>query len=151
MIFSLNLNLSWLSQSWYLVCYWRIFQDDNDEINQHPFTFQCCCSATQQMQGQQSFVIWEKYLKQSRSIGTSAPFSLAAFSQTGSALLISSMHLTSRSWGHSWSPMLKVMVRVVMARRRRMYFMICCCDRYIINLIKMTISYKPSEMYKNQI
>ena len=69
--------------------------------DQHPLMCQCCCWATQQMQGQQSCSIWAKYLKQLRSMGTSAPFSRAAFSQTGYALLISSMHRTSRSCGQS--------------------------------------------------
>ena len=66
-------------------------------VDQQPLIFQCCCSATQQMQGQQSLSIEAKYLKHSRSMGTSAPFSRAAFSQTGKALSISSMQRTSRS------------------------------------------------------
>lgn len=70
-------------------------------IDQHPLMVHLLIWATQQMHGQQSLSIFEKYFRQSRSAGTSAPFSWAAFSQTGKALLISSMHLTSKSWGQS--------------------------------------------------
>lgn len=69
--------------------------------NQHPLMVHLLICATQQMQGQQSLSIFEKYLRQSRSAGTSDPFSCAAFSQTGKALLMSSMHLTYKSWGQS--------------------------------------------------
>ena len=77
-----------------------------DDVDQHPLIFHLLICATQQMQGQQSLPIEAKYFKQLRSAGTSAPFSLAALSQTGKALLMSSMQRTSRSWGHSafWPP-----------------------------------------------
>lgn len=71
--------------------------------DQQPLMCHLFCSAIQQMQGQQSLSIETKYFMQSRSAGTSAPFSWAAFSQMGKALLMSSMQRTSRSWAQSWA------------------------------------------------